>query len=158
MLEAIYKLNIHVEPESIDVLDYVNNREYLRWMEEAAICHAAHNGWPFEELKKINSAWVARQHWIEYLRPALLGDNLVLYTWVQSLKRFSSLRRYALKRGDEVLMVGATEWVFVDFVQRKPVTIHEGVVNSFELVPSDSPLLAELGIQRLVRFMPSAGL
>lgn len=55
-------------------------------------------------------------------------------------------------------MVGATEWVFVDFVQRKPVTIHEGVVNSFELVPSDSPLLAELGIQRLVRFMPSAGL
>lgn len=158
MVEAIYKLNIHVGPESIDLLEHVNNREYLRWMEEGAVAHAAHNGWPFEALKSINAAWVARQHWIEYLRPALLDDDLVLYTWVQSLKRFSSLRRYALKRGDEVLMVGATEWVFVDFTLRKPVPIHPGVVDSFELVGADSPRLTELGIQRLVRFMPSPGL
>ncbi len=158
MSAAIFDFKIHVGEESIDLLEHVNNREYLRWMEEGAVQHAAANGWPFDALKRINAAWVARQHWIEYLRPALLGEDLVLYTWVQSLKRFSSLRRYALKRGDEVLMVGATEWVFVDFQRRKPAPIHESVVASFELVAPDSPLLIERGIQRLVRFMPSPGL
>ncbi len=158
MILAIYELPVHVGEESIDLLDHVNNKEYLRWMEEGAVEHAAHNGWPFEALRQINSAWVARQHWIEYIRPAVLNDDLTLYTWVQSLKRFSSLRRYALKRGDEVLMVGATEWVFVDYTRRKPAPIHPEVVKSFELVAPDSPMLLERGIQRLVRFMPSPGL
>ena len=156
--QGIYIKPLHVGPESIDILEHVNNKEYLRWMEEVATEHAASNGWDFEALRSQNVVWVARQHWIEYLRPALLGDELTMYTWVQSWKRLNSLRRYALKRGEELLMVGATEWVMVDYQQRRPARIPEAVSQAFTLIGPDSPLLVELNIQRLVRFEPSPGL
>ena len=36
----IYQYQFKVGPESIDILKHVNNREYLRWMEKAAMEHA----------------------------------------------------------------------------------------------------------------------
>ena len=37
----IYQYSFKVGPESIDILRHVNNREYLRWMELAAMKHAS---------------------------------------------------------------------------------------------------------------------
>ena len=82
MCDSVYRYDITVGPESIDLLGHVNNREYLRWMEEAATAHAASLGWSFENLKAIGRAWVAREHWIEYLMPAFEGERLELFTWV----------------------------------------------------------------------------
>ena len=48
-MAAIFTMDITVGPESIDMLNHVNNREYLRWMEEAAIAHATSLGWTTEK-------------------------------------------------------------------------------------------------------------
>lgn len=162
MTNAVFTMSVRVGPDSIDQLEHVNNRVYLRWMEEAATAHAAQCGWTFENLKKVNRAWVARQHWIEYLRPAFLGDNLTLYTWVQGSKRFSSLRRYALKRDGELLMVGATEWVLINLEKRTPVSCdlssESALVDCFDTLEPGNPALKALGLVRMVRFAPSPGL
>ena len=73
MAIAIYEKKIVVTEASIDILGHVNNREYLRWMEEVAIEHSAALGWPQERYMAEQHVWVAREHWIEYLRPAPLG-------------------------------------------------------------------------------------
>lgn len=158
MTDPIYRLPVTVGASSIDILGHVNNREYIRWMEEAATLHAASRGQTFEALKASGRAWVVRQHWIEYLRPALFGDELVVYTWVQSIRRISSLRRYAIMRQNELLTVGATEWVLVDYVRRRPMVIPPDVQEAFQLLPPEAPELSELGISRMVRFAPSVGL
>ena len=46
-------------PESIDAVGHVNNREYLRWMEEIAVEHSAAQGWPMERYFAGGNAWVA---------------------------------------------------------------------------------------------------
>ncbi len=155
MCDAIYRYDITVGPESIDLLGHVNNREYLRWMEEAATAHAAGLGWSFENLKAICRAWVAREHWIEYLMPAFEGERLELFTWVQNLRGAASLRRYALRRGDDLLMTGATEWVFVDYERRRPVLVTPEMRASFPRVAEDDPRLEALGIARCVRWSPA---
>ena len=127
-------------------------------MELAAREHAACNGWAWAELIGIRRMWVARQHWVEYLKPAFEGEDLVMYTWVQSFRHFASMRRYALKRGDELLLVGATEWVFVDADRLRPARLTQDVMASFITVSSDDPELLALGIARPVRFTPTAGL
>ena len=101
---------------------------------------------------------VVRQHWIEYLRSARLGDELVVATWVESVRRLSSLRRYAVLRNGELLTVGATEWVLVDYERRTPVQIPEEMRASFRLVAPDAEVLRDMGIRRMVRFAPSPGL
>lgn len=109
MQESVFSMPVVVGESSIDLLGHVNNREYMRWMEAAATAHAASLGWSFDALRSAGRVWVVRQHWIEYLRPAHLGDELVVATWVESVRRLSSLRRYAVLRNGELLTVGATE-------------------------------------------------
>lgn len=154
----IYHERILVEPSSIDVLGHVNNREYLRWMERLATQHVEQCNWGYEPLKTRGFVWVAHQHWIEYLKPTLVGQTLDLYTWIQSFKGVSSLRRYAMKRADELVLVGATHWVFVDYASRRPASILDEMKTSFITVtPEDAELIA-LGIDRPVRYMPQKGL
>ena len=120
--------------------------------------HAASLGWSFDALRSAGRVWVVRQHWIEYLRSARLGDELVVATWVESVRRLSSLRRYAVLRNGELLTVGATEWVLVDYERRTPVQIPEEMRASFRLVAPDAEVLRDMGIRRMVRFAPSPGL
>lgn len=154
-MAAIFKMEITVGPESIDILNHVNNREYLRWMEEAAIAHAASLGWSANVYLKRHEAWVAREHWIEYLRPTFLGDHLTMYTWVQNLSGSRSLRRYALVREGRVVCCGATEWAYIDFVTGRAKDVPEDVVESFTFVSPEDERLQALGIDRPIRFEPS---
>lgn len=43
-MERIFRFPIKVGKESIDVLGHTNNKEYLRWMEEAALATPTRSG------------------------------------------------------------------------------------------------------------------
>lgn len=151
----IYQYPITVVSDDIDLLGHVNNCEYLRWMERAATAHAAALGWSFDALSGIGRMWVARRHWVEYLKPCFEGQRLTLYTWVQDMRRVTSLRRYALVREGEVVMAGATEWAFVDAARQRPCAVDEVVQASFTLVPPGDPRLQALGLARPMRYLPA---
>ena len=143
-----------VGPQDIDVLNHVNNRVYLRWVEEAATTASAQNGWSTQDYLKLGAAWMAREHWIEYLRPCVLNDTIEIYTWIQSYQHGRSFRRYAMKNHGKLCCVAATEWVFVDLTVRRAIECPENVASCFVTVPSDDARLKELGIARCVRFAP----
>lgn len=150
----IYQEIITVGPESIDVQKHVNNREYLRWMEHAAMRHAASLGWDWNALQQRGHSWVAREHWIEYLRPSFEGDVLAVLSWVQSMRGPASLRRYAILRGSELIAAGATEWVYIDIARGRPVQPEADVRESFTLISPRDPELKALGVGRPLRFSP----
>ncbi len=150
----IFEMKIRVTQASIDVLEHVNNREYFRWMEEAATLHSEARGWPQERYLKEQHVWVAREHWVEYLRPALLGDEISVYTWIQSISGPVSLRRYAFVREGKMLTRAATEWAHIDFRTKRLSPLPESLMQTFIPVPPDDPELSELGIARPVRWLP----
>lgn len=160
MTERIYRETFVVGPESIDVLGHVNNCEYLKWMEHAAMHHAASIGWGFAALRSMGRTWVAHEHWVEYLRPSFEGERLEMFSWIQGWRAAASLRRYAIRRADELIFVGATEWVFVDYEKRRPALFADeqiAVLEKYAVSPED-PVLESLGIARSVRYLPSRGL
>ena len=79
--------------DAIDIHGHVNNQEYLRWMEEIAIEHSTAQGWPMERYLNSGASWYVRSHFIEYLRPALLGDEIAVCTWVAAMTERESPRR-----------------------------------------------------------------
>lgn len=154
----MYQKEILVTKAHIDVLGHVNNREYILWMEEAAQADATRLGWGLNQLQAHAVLWVARQHWIEYLSPCYEGETLVMYTWVDKHRRTSLLRRYALKRGDQLVMLGATEWVLINEQTLRPCGITPQMVQDFEQQLPKEGELRTLGIDRNIRFTPSVGL
>ena len=153
---SIYSERITVSPSEIDVLGHVNNQVYLKWMERVATNHAAANGWPYSRLVEHSYMWVAKRHWLEYIKSAFEGEEITLHTWVQGLRGAGCLRRYAFVRDSEEIFIGATEWAFLDAARMRPMIVPDVVKNSFEIISPDDPRLAELGIGRRIRFAPSA--
>ena len=74
MPERVYEYDIEVGPSAIDANGHVNNVEFVRWMQEAAVRHADERGCT-AATKDAAATWVVRSHRIEYLRPALAGDR-----------------------------------------------------------------------------------
>jgi acyl-CoA thioester hydrolase len=137
-MPAIYQHLHSVCDAEIDELDHANNAAYVLWMQAAAIAHSSAQGWPTERYRAASYAWVARSHKIDYLLPAHLGDDLLVFTWVADMQRVSSLRRYEITRAQDqaVLARAETRWVFIDLASRKPMRIPPEVQADFELVPN----------------------
>jgi acyl-CoA thioester hydrolase len=138
-MPAIFEYRHSVTDAEIDdVLRHVNNLAYLKWMQMAAMAHSAAQGWPTEAYLKLGAGWVVRSHQIEYLSPALPGDEIVVRTWVADLGKATSLRRYKIVRGgaqETVLAVAATDWAFIQFANHVPRRIPPEVAGAFEIVP-----------------------
>jgi acyl-CoA thioester hydrolase len=147
----IYRKSIVVGPESIDAVGHVNNREYLRWMEDIAVEHSAAQGWPMERYFAGGNAWVASTHFIEYLRPAFAGDTLDIYTWIATWDRRTSVRRYAMTRQRKLVARGETCWTFVELASGRACDLPEPVTAAFIVVPEDDDELKALGLARRVR-------
>lgn len=129
-----YIYEIVVGPTAIDANGHVNNVEFVRWMQEAAIAHADDRGCT-AATKQAGAAWVVRSHRIEYLRPAFAGDRIAARTWVADFRRAFSLRKYEFVRAGDaaVLARGETDWVFVDSGTAKPKSIPEVITAMFEV-------------------------
>ena len=136
-MPAIYDWKHVVNEKDLDDLGHANNISYLKWMQSAALAHSAVQGWPIEAYRALGLGWVVRSHHIEYLTSAKFGDEIIVRTMVENLKKVTSLRRFVILRSaDEVVLAkAATEWAFVDFATSTPKRIPPEVANAFEIVP-----------------------
>ena len=139
-MPAVFEYHHDVTPEEIDGVGHVNNIEYVRWLQNAAIAHSSEQGWSAQAYREFGQGWVVRSHHIEYLVPAFVGDSIVVRTWIADMKRVTSLRRYEIlrKTDGKKLAIANTNWAFVKFATLQPSRIPAEVISSFEIVPDDS--------------------
>ena len=134
-MPAIYEHRTTVRADEIDVQDHANNVVYLRWMQDAAVAHSAAHGWPASRYAQAGAGWVVRSHPIEYLQPAFAGDRIVVRTWVATMRRVTSVRRYRILReddhGETLLATAETLWAFVRYTTGEPTRIPAEIADSF---------------------------
>jgi len=142
-VSPIYRHNLIVPASSLDENGHVNNLEYLRWLLDAAALHAWNRG-VTEAMKAAGAAWVVRRHRIEYFHPAFAGEHLLILTWVSTVRRVQSLRKYKIfRREDNKLLVAAeTDWVFLDFQSGKLRSIPQDVRIAFPVLPEEQEAAA----------------
>jgi acyl-CoA thioester hydrolase len=143
---AVHIKIIRVAEDSIDVHGHVNNQEYLRWMQEAAIEHSARQGWPMERYLEVGASWYVKSHFIEYLSPALLADEILACTWIVGMdSRVSPRKTVFLRRTDRRLLARAeTRWIFVDLASGRPRVIPAALRAAFAAIASEDAALEDV--------------
>ncbi|MDB5044868.1 MAG: thioesterase [Deinococcus sp.] len=135
-----HALIVTVAPDDLDDLSHVNNTVYLAWCEQAARAHALRLGMGTDALMALGAVPVARQHVIDYHKPALLGDRVRIRTALTTSVGVRSVRAYTLDRlneGDEEDTNGVrlaecqTTWVWVDPVSGRPKRTPPEVMERF---------------------------
>lgn len=119
-------LPVSVADAHIDLMRHVNNVHYLQWLEDVAWDHSIALGMSPQDYARLGHGMVVRRHELDYLVPALLGDRVLLATWIVGLDKLSLHRRYQFvrERDGATLFRGATHFVCVDIdsgrVRRMP--------------------------------------
>lgn len=124
-MPEIYQYRHTILPNEVDVLGHANNVCYVAWLQDAAVAHSTALGWSGERYQAAGCGWVVRSHKIEYLQPAFGGESILVETWVASMQRATSLRRYQIVReSDQALLATAeTLWAFVNYATGRPTRI-----------------------------------
>lgn len=130
----VFTQRFSVPEKAVDENGHVNNVTYVQWMQDIAVQHYAYVG-GVAPTQALGATWVVREHHIEYLRPAFLGELIEVQTWVVDIRRARSLRKYQFVRpaDGQVLVRGETDWVFVDAHTGRPLRIPEGIAAVFTL-------------------------
>jgi len=151
-MPAVFYYLHTVQPDEIDTLNHANNVAYVQWLQDAAVAHSSARGWPPERHLALGAGWVVRSHTIEYIRPARLGDEIVVQTWVADFKKVTSRRRYRIYRVEDGVLLAQAEtlWAFVTYATGQPTRIHPDVAASFEL-PEGDPKPYQPGDVKIVK-------
>ena len=138
-MNPVHKLSVTVTADQVDGNRHANNVAYVQWMQDAAVHHADASG-STRVSTAIGASWVVRSHHIEYLSPAFAGDVIEILTWVSTLERVRSLRKYRMIRtADQALLARAeTEWIFVDAKSGRPRRIPDEIRSAFPIAGSET--------------------
>ena len=120
-----FVLPITAAAADIDELGHVSNLVYVRWVLDVAMAHSRSIGWDFADYKRLGAVFVVRRHEIDYLASVVEGEQLVAETWVDSWKQVSVVRKTEIKRGDTVVLRGASTWAFLSLTSGRPQRIPE---------------------------------
>lgn len=86
-------------PEDIDGLQHTNNAVYVRWCETIGWAHSEALGLGLAEYENLNRAMAIRRGEYDYVLPSVLGDELLLGTWLtNSDGKITLERRFQLIR------------------------------------------------------------
>ena len=130
-----FELPVEVLGADIDELGHANNTVYLRWIQDVAVAHSVAVGLGVEAYRAIGAVFVVRRHEIDYLRPALRGDKLLLRTWLDSIfaakcRRVTEIVR--VEGGSETTIAHAiTTWGCVEIATGRPTRIPPEIRDAF---------------------------
>lgn len=103
-------LALRVVDDDIDAYQHVNNAVYVTWCDRVAWDHSAALGLPIERCLELDRGMAVVRTVINYLRPALRDDPLVIATWVLPAEsRLCVRRRFQLLRTSDGVTLSRAE-------------------------------------------------
>jgi len=115
-----------VRKEEIDDLQHVNNVVYVQWIQEVANLH-----WKKLTVNEPsqNYLWVVIRHEVDYLKSAVLGDEITLKTWIGESAGLKSIRHVEILKKKVLLAKAKTTWCMIDAKTYKPIRLPANVLK-----------------------------
>jgi len=111
---APFECRLAPAAEDIDGLNHTNNTVYVRWCQDAGWAHSEALGLSMADYQRLDAAMAIRAAHYDYLLPSLLGEPLVLGTWLTAGDgRLSMERRFQLRRVSDGVTLLRARWQLV---------------------------------------------
>jgi len=123
---GVFYTNFTVLKSHIDQLNHVNNVIYVQWIQDIANQH-------WNELKKGHDTshytWVVIKHEIDYLKQAVLGDQIEAKTWVGKTGGIKSIRYVEFYKNNILLVKAVTTFCLLNAFSFKPTRITNDIYD-----------------------------
>jgi acyl-CoA thioester hydrolase len=126
----IHEQELTVLKTHLDAIDHVNNVRYVEWVQNLAEAH-----WNLYTTEAVRQQyyWVMISHHIKYKAEAVLGDTLLLKTYVTQSRGVKSTRIVEIynKATNKLLTTSETIWCFMSHETNRPTRIPEEINSLF---------------------------
>ena len=127
----VYEKQITVSEHDLDELEHVNNVQYVQWIQDIAKEH-----WNKNVTDEIASSyfWVVVNHFIEYKSEAVLGDQILIKTFVTQSEGVTSTRHVEMyhEHTERLIVKAKTVWCLMDIVRKRPARIPDSIKTLFD--------------------------
>ncbi|MBC2845401.1 acyl-CoA thioesterase [Winogradskyella flava] len=127
----IFEKTIVVSKDDLDQLNHVNNVRYVQWVQDIAEAH-----WLQNATNSIldNVFWVLVNHQIDYKSQAVLGDQLLVKTYVTRSEGITSERivEFINKTTDKLIVKSITKWCLLSTKTKRPKRITPEIAKLFD--------------------------
>lgn len=127
----IFEKKITVSTEDLDARNHVNNVRYVQWVQDIA-----EENWIDNTSDYIRDTyyWVMLSHHIQYKAEAVLGDNLLLKTFVTKAEGLRSTRIVEIynQKTTKLLSSSETIWCLMSHDTHKPTRITQEIIDLFQ--------------------------
>ncbi|MBS1228640.1 MAG: hypothetical protein H6R17_1917 [Proteobacteria bacterium] len=109
--------------DDIDGLKHTNNAVYVRWCETVGWAHSKALGLELADYQRLDRAMAIRRGEYDYLLPSVLGDELLLATWLTgSDGKITLERRFQLIRPHDrsTVLRGRWDLVCIEMASGRP--------------------------------------
>jgi acyl-CoA thioester hydrolase len=147
LLPAAFTGTHQVLPEEIDEYAHVNNTVYLQWLDAIAWAHSAKLGMSLEQCLALRRGMAIRHTRVDYLDAALLGDELLIATWLVVCDgRLRCARRFEILRiADEKRVLDAEiDYFCMNLDTGKPIRFPRDFVDCYPVKPEVAAAYARL--------------
>jgi acyl-CoA thioester hydrolase len=127
-------VTLDVAASDIDAYDHVNNAVYLSWFDRVAWSHSAALGISLEDCVRIRRGMAAHRTQIDYLRAAVLGDQVSVGTWIVSTDgKLRVERRFQVRRAPdgETLARARTDYVCINLDAGRATRMPESFTQKY---------------------------
>ncbi|MBB6092480.1 acyl-CoA thioester hydrolase [Povalibacter uvarum] len=141
-------LALQVVEDDIDAYQHVNNAVYVTWCDRVAWDHSAALGLPIERCLELDRGMAVVRTVINYLRPALRGDALLIATWILPAEsRVCIRRRFQLLRTSDgtTLSRAEVEYACLELSSGRPTRWPAEFRQRYVVRPAVLDGLTELG-------------
>ena len=126
----IYEKRILVTDKDLDQLNHVNNVRYVQWVQDIAEAH-----WLKNATQNIQDSfyWVLVNHNIDYKGQALLGDNILIKTFVTKSEGVTSIRKVEMYKqsSGKLIIQSETKWCLIHKKTNRPSRITSEIADLF---------------------------
>ena len=132
--EKSLTLQLKVVWQDLDILDIVNNANYIAYADEAVTQSFASFGWSPMELKKHGLARVIRRLHIQYQMPAVWGDTLNMTIFSLNLDNMGGSLCVAMTRDSDGASIASCilDWGLLDRGSEDMHSLPESLANALK--------------------------
>jgi acyl-CoA thioester hydrolase len=127
-------VTLEVLAADIDAYNHVNNSVYLAWLDRAAWSHSATLGLSLDRCVTTRRGMAAHRTEIDYLKAALLGDRVLVGTWIVNTDaKLRVERRFQIRRANdgETLCRARIDYVCINLDSGRAVRMPDSFRNAY---------------------------
>ena len=127
----IHRTPVSVRFYELDPYRHLNHSVYVQYFEVGRIDLFKAFGWSLTGMSDLGAHVVVTEIATRFLGPGLEGDDLVVETWVEEVKRVTATFGQRIVRGDEVLATQTVTGACTD-VEGRPMRFPDELANALE--------------------------